>query len=105
MGRKGNWSPLLPRLDMLLMPLLAWKKERVGVATRLRRSKGMALPAREGEEEVADRIVPSFSLGRAGIVCAPVVCCVDGGWGRSSRKCAVTVSCTQAIGQFRRPEA
>jgi hypothetical protein len=54
---------------MLLMPLLAWKKERVGVAARLRRSKGMALLAREGEEEVADRIVPSFLLGRAGVVC------------------------------------
>ncbi len=58
---------------MLLMPLLAWKKERVGVADRLRRSKGMALLAREGDEEVADRIVPSFRSVVQASVCAPVV--------------------------------
>jgi hypothetical protein len=72
---------------MLLMPLLAWKKERVGVAARLRRSKGMALLAREGEEEeVADRIVP-FLCRSAGVSCCG--CRVLGGGregGRSSEE-------------------
>ena len=65
---------------MLLMPLLAWKKERVGVAAKLRRSKGMALLAREGEEEeVADRIVP-FARSCWRRVCTCRVC-VSGGRG------------------------
>jgi len=55
------------------MLLLDWKKDRMGVADKLRRSKGIALLAREGDEEVADRIVPSFRSVVQASIRAPVV--------------------------------